>query len=468
MRAANPSSRAFLRLEPAQFVAAFAHEVQGLLGLDHPPGLVRGLFARGPDPLALVLLAALAWWIAARPKPEAPPVPRRGAAAFALLWLAAFGFVTGPVAYMWNSYYYTLAAVGAAVLVAALAARVGRAGWVLACAGLLWWHAGASASRAFAVSDSPWVWTSHLTSFYLERASALGDTLAANLRRVEPAPERGTRFFFATLPTFAGFQMGNGARIRALYRDASLESHFYSDFSESTAAGHPLRIFFWNGARLERLYAGTSDPLFQIGTDLLLLDRPEGAAYAFRRGLESGGERRDHLYWLGWAEMWSGRRDAAESAWKAWGAVDDTARWRWKLREAQTVWQAGRDSSVAARGATPARSTRDTIEARRAVMEAIASGIGRPEGHATLGRLLLGRSPKYGVLELKVASWLDPADAPTRLELIRGLAAANLGDAARRELDALIRRRPDLADDDAVRAVAARLASKDRSGVIEF
>ena len=34
----------------------------------------------------------------------------------------------------------------------------------------------------------------------------------------------------------------------------------------------------------------------------MYLDRPAGAAHAFRRGLKEGGNRLDLLYWLGWAE----------------------------------------------------------------------------------------------------------------------------------------------------------------------
>src|SRR5262249_8553987 len=144
--------------------------------------------------------------------------------------------------------------------------------WLALCAGLLWWHAGATSVPGFSVAEDPWVSTSHLTPWYFQRAAALTDTMSRQLEREIPAPERGTRFFFATLPPWAGFQMGNGALIRALYRDTSLASHFYSQFSETTAAGWPCRFLYWDGRDIKPLYANSSDPFFQVGSDLLLLD----------------------------------------------------------------------------------------------------------------------------------------------------------------------------------------------------
>src|SRR5207244_12617841 len=133
-------------------------------------------------------------------------------------------------------------------------------------------------------ADRRWGWTSHLTSFYFERDAALTDTLGRSLVRLEPRPPRGGRLFFATLPPYAGFQMGNGAQIRALYRDSTLASYFYSQFSEPTAGGWPCRFLFWDGRELVPLYASARDPWFQVGSHLLLLDRPTGARHAFLRG----------------------------------------------------------------------------------------------------------------------------------------------------------------------------------------
>lgn len=449
----NPGLERFVRWAPAAFAAGFVHMVQSVLGLDDPAGFPGALAARGPDPLALLLLAGVAFAIGrgAGTTERAPLAPRDGAR-FGAAWLVLFALPLGPVAHTWSSYYATLAAAGAALIAAIALKNLGRTGWIVLAAGLLWWHAAGSGSRAFSVADHPWTWTSHLTPAYFERAAALTDSLSRQLLRLEPNPPAGTRFFFATLPPYAGFQMGNGALIRALYRDPTLQSHFYSQFSESTAAGGPWRFLYWDGRELRPLYRGVPDSLFQVGTDLLMLDRPEGAAFAFQRGLEGGGTPEDHLYALGWAELWRGRRDAAEAAWTRWGAKDDSVRWHDKLREAQTVWV----------------MSRDTVAIQRLLLEAIALGIGRPEGHATLGRLLLPRRPKYAVLELKIAAWLDPRDTPTRLALAEGLAAARLGDAARREIESLAGRPLPAGGDSALARLRARLAPAAADGVIRF
>src|SRR2546426_5500240 len=157
--------------------------------------MMRALFARGPDPIALALLGSLAPWAGGAAVPgrtaasispapirarDVVPAPEgaRAATVFALVWLAAFGLVVGPVAHRWSAYYYTLSAVGGAVIVAVLARGLTAWSWLALCAGLLWWHAGATGTRAFAVAERPWVWTSHVTSAYLERSAALTRALS--------------------------------------------------------------------------------------------------------------------------------------------------------------------------------------------------------------------------------------------------------------------------------------------------
>ena len=228
--------------------------------------------------------------------------------------------------------------------------------------------------------------------------------------------------------------MGNGAQVRALYRDTTLASYFYSQFSDSTAGDDPARFLFWDGRRLVELYKNTRDPWFQVGSDLLLLDRPAGARHAFLRGLSAGGERMDHLYWLGWAELWTGRRDRAEGTWTMFGAIDDSLVWSAHLRAAHNSIVAG-----------------DTLEARRHLISAIEYGMGRPDAHAVLGELIVNAAPspnlKYGLMELKVAAWLNPRDWWARRNLAIGLARVRLDDAATRELESLVREHPEAASD---------------------
>ena len=415
-----------LHFQPSFFLAAWLHEAQSVLGLDHPAGMLASLLARGPDLVALIVLALAALLLP--PRATASRVARDGAGAsaiatFAVLWMIAMGFVTGPLAAAWSSYYFMMSAVGAALLVGLACRGLDRWTWPALCAALLWWHAGGTGGRAFAVEDRPWGWTSHLTSFYFERASALTDTLSRELRALEPRPPHGARFFFVTLPPWAGFQMGSGALIRELYRDPTLASFFYSQYSESTAADRPCAFFRWDGLRLRRLYEGVADPEFQVGGDLLLLDRAGGASHAFRRGLAAGGSRDDLLYWLGWAELWQGHRSAAEDSWLALGARDDPAGFAAAIAEANR-----------------ALSGRDSVAARRNLAIAIRHGIGRPGGHAMLGDLLLPTQPKYGMMELSVATWLDPGDLDSQRRLVPALTRARLDVAALRHLEEIERR----------------------------
>jgi len=451
LRHRAPHVAATLAFTPGHFIAAYAHAAQTLIGLDTPQGWSDPLAHMADTPLALFCLALAGAWlvwprlaagVAGAPAAAATATPAASQAIrFGLAWLGAFAFVTGPVTATWSGYFYTLAAVGAAVLVARGTRAIGTLGWVAAVVIAMWVHGVSTATRAFAVAEDPWGWTSHLNAGYFDRAAALTDTLARQLVAREPRPGHGTRFFFATLPPWAGFQMGNGALIRATYRDTSLRSYFYSRFSESTAAWAPVRIYYWDGGALAPLYENARDPWFQVGSDLLLFDRPAGAAHAFRRGLAAGEPRFDLLYWLGWAELWQGHRTEAELAWIDAGMREDTTAWFAAMRRV-------REELV---------DRRDTLAARRALAGAIVTGPGQPLPHAVLGELLLRERPKYGLLELEVATWLRPGDRDSRRALVIGLAAQRLDDAARSQLARLEAADPGWRRDAELAAVAKEL-----------
>ena len=454
----HSTSAARLMFDVPHLAAAFLHLVQSLLGIEHAAGWLQSWADARPSVIAFAAIAAVAIFLPDRHEPahaDSPPArPSVGRVVrFACGWLFAFTLPVWPVAYFWSSYYYTLAAVGGAILVTLAAVRMTRWPWIGFAGVLLWWHAAGVSAPAFALSENPWVGTSHLTAYYLERASRLSGEMRASLKRTLPRVGSGSRLFFIQLAPWAGFQMGNGASIRHLYRDDSLESHFYSAYSESTAAERATKFLFWDGKEFEQPYANSRDPLFQVGSDLLLLDRPAGARWAFRRGLESGGERLDHWYWLGWAALWEGDRKLAERAWREWGASDDsTARVVW-LRKAKGSLEDG-----------------DTLKARRELLEAVRAGIGHPEPHAMLGLLLQPSFTKYGLLETLVASRLKPQDWLARRDLAAGLVQVRLDDAAVRELSAMQRLKPDWSNDPMARHVDSLLTRRRpaESGVAVF
>lgn len=419
---AESAAAAQLRFAPGDLAAALLHALGAATGLEDPARLPAALLSAGPSVIALLLLAPLAllWPAAGAAGPAAEPRRAHAAPRFAAAWLVAFALPVWPVAHYWSAYFYTTCVVGAAILVARAAERLTRWTYLVFAMGLLWWHAGSTAIPSFAIAETAWSWTSHLTPFYFERGAVLSRQLRAALRRAVPAPAHGTRFFFATIPPHAGFQMGNGAAIRDLYRDPSLESWFYSQFADSSAGSHPCEFLFWNGVDFERLYARGSERFFQVGTDLLLLRQSAGAIHAFRRGFENRENPADLFYWLGWAQLWNGERTAAEQAWTAFGARDDTTAYRGWLRAARTALEDG-----------------DTLSARRRLYEALHAGIGRPEVHAALAELLRRRSPKFALLETQVTVFLKPNDRLARRDLVEGLALAHLDERASAELTAL-------------------------------
>jgi hypothetical protein len=450
MRARNAAA-APLQPDAGNFLAALVHALQSALGLDNPTAFLPALLRVGPALLPLACFVAIAFALPPTSTDGSSKASTRTILSFGFVWLAAFALPVGPVVYSWSGYHFTLAAVGTAVLVGFCFRRADGWTWAALAGILLWWHSAATGRPAgrdtmFAVTENPWIWTSHLTSQYFDRVIALTSRMKSEMRRVVPTPAPHTRFFFVTLPPYAGFQMGNGALIRALYRDSTLASHFYTRFSDSTAADHPVEFLYWDGSGLARLYPRATDLYFQVGTDLLLQDEVRGATHAFRRALISGESRLDNLYWLGWAELWSDRRSAAEAAWQALGARDDSVAWNKALRKS-------RDALM---------DRRDTLEARRLLNEAIQTGIGRPEAHAVLGTLMFPVNAKYGMLELKVAAWLNPRDWLSRRDLAVGYADMRLETPARRELEKLVTDFPQLASDPAVVRVQRSLSMTPR------
>src|SRR5258705_13990476 len=99
------------------------------------------------------------------------------------------------------------------VIVAWVSCREDLLALVLALFGV---HGANRGTQAFALRTDPWVWTSHLNAFYFERAAGYAESFSQQMLALEPDPPPDTRFFFAMLPPNAGFQMGNGALIRAL------------------------------------------------------------------------------------------------------------------------------------------------------------------------------------------------------------------------------------------------------------
>src|SRR5262249_16773260 len=158
------AARAPLAFDLSHFAAAYAHMLQTLVGLESLPLGLASLLRHGPSPVPLVVLGVSALGLARSAAPPADPPGSRDPRAlmpWGCLWLLVFGVVIGPVADSWSAYYYTLAAVGGAVVVGNLLRRARP----IVLAGVvtlgLWVHAGASATRAFAIVQRPWVWTSH-------------------------------------------------------------------------------------------------------------------------------------------------------------------------------------------------------------------------------------------------------------------------------------------------------------------
>jgi hypothetical protein len=255
--------------------------IRVVLGLEWPTG--RWLFTRLVDPggavvVALVIAAAAVWFAApyARrtgprrtaastrqgkraPGPAPVPVPSRaetepepmiayGGVQAGILWALAGALPVAAVAPGWSAYYFLFAVAGAGLALGAYAARARWSGWVtaLVLAVLGFASAQARALEEFATAPSPWSAQSHVNRFYLERGMRVVARGLADLQRQVPRPEPRTTFFFAGLPSFAGFQTADGPLLRVTYADTTLRGYYLSQMSLDRLERGPVRMFFYD------------------------------------------------------------------------------------------------------------------------------------------------------------------------------------------------------------------------------
>ena len=107
---------------------------------------------------------------------------------------------------------------------------------------------------------------------------------------------------------------------------------------------------------------------------------------------------------------------------------------------------------------------RDTLTARRQLIESVRSGIGYPEAHAMLGLLLARVNVKYALLETRVASELKPLDWLACRDLVSGLVAVQADEPAARHLERLKRLLPDWRQDTVAVRLDAALAARRAPG----
>jgi hypothetical protein len=374
--------------------AAPIHLLQVLLGAEwnrHQPLRLPGVVPL-LAPLALALIGiALAgrWRPAPRGKlPEEAAAP--GAWSTGLLWALLAALPVVLVVHIWSAYYYLFALCGLALMLGALLARRHLVVALVAVALLAWGSERARRLETFATDPSPWCTESHLNRFYFDRSMWWVTRYLEDLRRLRPSLPHRSTLFFSGIQIFASWQAADGPLVRWAYRDSSLRSYYFHDFTAERARRGPFFVYM---TRNDSLLEQKSDPnvYFSVAASQMVSERFVLAKDVLGLARERYPGIRLAGYWLAWVEM----------------ALGDAAAARRELTAAGFALQPGPSPQTAA--ARLLLAAGDTLGATHRLDAAVSSQVLDPEAHALLADVMLTSSGN-SVVEALAARELTPRD----------------------------------------------------------
>ena len=307
-RSLRTSSDSTPHVEPGFVLAAAAHYLQTLFGLEWGAvGMADG-WKVPPIVPTLLVLGAIA--LAAAGSATARRGTRGallGGAAWALCGLVPIA----TVAPIWSAYFYLFAVCGGAIAIGALlsGSRLRAVVAALLFSALL---ARAGAREEFATAPGAWNWQSHVTRFYIERATRAVAGMLDQLRAMHPTLARNTTLFFGGVPPNLGWQTADGPLFRWAYHDPTIRSYFIADFTRERAARGPSFYFDLAGGKIKELWAGRS-PLRDLMFGMLIEDRLDPAHDALSLWVEDPKATVLDRYTLAWIDYARGRVDSARA-----------------------------------------------------------------------------------------------------------------------------------------------------------
>jgi hypothetical protein len=355
--------------------AAFVHLLQVALGLEWRGGGALRFLTLVPPlvPLALALAAvAFAW---SEPRRTAGDVAAPGfpPVLVGLAWALLGALPVTAVAPVWSSYYYLFALCGAGLALGAGLARRSRETTLIVVALLAWGSENGRRLDEFITAPGAWTTQSHVNRRYVERANSFVKRYLGQLRALRPTlPPRST-VFFGGLPSFTGFQAGDGPLLRWAYRDSSLRSYFLMEFTAERYRRGPVFAYLVQKDTLGELKLDRTE-LCSFAATALVSDRPRLALDILELPGMLDPTDRSGPYWRAWLRL----------------ALRDTAGSRAELRGLGMSLDAGPTPEIAE--AVRRVDAGDTTGALNLMMEALGRHALDPEAHAVLGGLLVNES----------------------------------------------------------------------------
>ena len=375
--------------------AALAHLVQVATGLEWRSGgpHIRALPQLLPVALVLVGVLAASATPGVRMTVDDGLPTRRPVALYGLAWAALGALPVAAVAPIWSGYYYLFALCGMGLAIGACVATLPRAVGAGVVAALAW---GAEVGRSvdeFQTSPASWSTLSHVNRFYIDRATPQIARYLKDLKAARPTLPRNSTVFFGTLPSFIGFQAGDGPLVRWAYQDSSLRSYFVSSFSPEKASRGPVMFLIVSGDSL--IEARGPEFFTAFGVGAALDDHPVLGRDVLRTLVGSKGANSQTLYLLGVIQL----------------SCPDTSGAAATLARAGVTLTTGPAPGLGLARAMVASG--DTVGAIGELLDLVRRHGGDPDVHALLADLSIRRTdwPLLGFVEALAARALAPNSA---------------------------------------------------------
>ena len=390
-----------LHFSPGAIAAAPLHLLQVATGAEWS-GPFRPSWTRIVPVLVPGLIAisgiGVAWRddTAAR-KAETTDRPSAGWSAGALWALLGTIPVMGVV-HIWSAYYYLFALCGLSLMLGVLLARGSRAVAMAAVLAMACGSQAARTSESYSMNPGNWNTESHLNRFYFDRTMWWVNRYLEDLLRQQPRLPSHSTVFFAGVRAFVAWQVADGPLIRWAYRDSTLHSYFFREFSLDKVGRGPVFVFsVRNDSLIEQ--AGDLEGAMALASSQLLSERVEVARDAVRLALRTQPEAVALRYWNAWLSA----------------AAGDSATLLIELAKAGCAARRGPSPECAS--ARRALEARDTTAAALWLTQGVQSHALDPEVHALLADVTLSVSPQSsgGAMEAFVTRLLTPDDAPAWL-----------------------------------------------------
>ena len=381
-------------LGPGSVPAALAHLPQAFLGIQWGEGAQHSILRAAP-PLLPLLLALVAIGMTRREVPEAV----RGSAAagrglaVGLVWALLAALPVTIVVHVWSSYYYLFAVCGLAIAVATLLDRIPAPASLAVVALVACGSQSARLTESFATRPDDWGTQSHLSRFYFDRSMRWVTRYLEDLRRQRPTLPHHSTLFFAGTPAFASWQSGNGALVRWVYRDSTLQSYYFADFTLERARRGEFFVFM---ARHDSLIEqpGRVAGLLTLASGQMLSERFGTALDAIVCALDVRPQDKSLRYWRAWLGLAHGDRASLAGELLAAGC-EPRAGPSPEISESQRLLAAG-----------------DLSGASERLVRGLQHHALDPDLHGMLADVLLQVSPRSGAgaMEALAARLLAPSD----------------------------------------------------------